>query len=51
MNEFCKKGYFLTGLLLLAGTLFLQASCVIGPVETLTLLYTGNVMGEIEPCG
>ena len=45
-----RKGY-LIAVLLLAGIFFLQPSCVLDPVETLTILYTGNVMGEIEPCG
>ena len=28
-----------------------QPSCVLGPYEQLTILYTGDVLGEIEPCG
>ena len=28
-----------------------QPSCVLGPYEKLTILYTGDVLGEIEPCG
>ena len=50
ITESYSKG-FLKTVLLLAVILFLQPSCVLGPVETLTILYTGNVMGEIEPCG
>jgi hypothetical protein len=33
------------------GLLFMQPSCVLGPYEKLTILYTGDVLGEIEPCG
>lgn len=50
MTESYSKGFLIT-VLLLAGIFFLHPSCVLGPVETLTILYTGNVMGEIEPCG
>ena len=28
-----------------------QPSCVLGPYEKLTILYTGDVLGKIEPCG
>ena len=35
----------------LLGLFFLQPSCVLGPYEKLTILYTGSVLGEIEPCG
>jgi len=34
-------------LLLQVGVLFLQPSCVIEPTETLTILYTGDALGEI----
>ena len=30
---------------------FFQPSCVLGPFETLTILYTGDALGKIEPCG
>jgi hypothetical protein len=50
MTKSYRKGYLVT-IVLCTGILFLQPSCVLGPVETLTILYTGNVMGEIEPCG
>ncbi len=50
MTKFLPKGYLKAGLLF-AGIFFLHPSCLLGPVETLTILYTGNVMGEIEPCG
>ena len=50
MTKSYRKGFLIT-VLLLGGIFFLQPSCVLGPVETFTILYTGNVMGEIEPCG
>lgn len=42
---------YLLLLLPVFGLLFSQPSCVLGPYETLTILYTGDVQGEIEPCG
>jgi hypothetical protein len=35
----------------LLGLFSMQPSCVLGPYEKLTILYTGSVLGEIEPCG
>ena len=33
------------------GLFLSQPSCLLGPYEQLTILYTGDVLGEIEPCG
>ena len=42
---------YLLVLIPLLGLFFLQPSCVLGPHEKVTILYTGDVLGEIEPCG
>ena len=42
---------YLVLLLSCIGTLVIQPACVPGPFETLTILYTGDALGEIEPCG
>jgi len=35
----------------LCALFFSQPSCVLGPYDQLTILFTGDVLGEIEPCG